>query len=124
MFEPSPLAPAQARGAARELVDLLPAGTYRDLRVVVTELVTNAVQHAPDGPIRLWLSSSGSTVRGEVTDTGVGEAEIQRAGSVEGEGLGLQIVDALCSAWCNPRGTGRVWFELGFDDLERATLGS
>jgi two-component sensor histidine kinase len=106
-------APYAARAALIALSDHLPAGTHRDLQLVVTELVTNAVRYGPAEDIRVWVSvSSEGTVRGEVVDGGHGGAEIDLQRPFEDGGLGLQIVDALCSAWCNPDGTGRVWFTL------------
>jgi signal transduction histidine kinase len=117
-LEPVPEAPARARVQASRLADSLPATTYQDLRVVITELVTNAVKHGPGEAIWLWLSVSGPTVRGEVADGGTGNATIDRAHSREGTGLGLQIVDALCSSWHNPTGTGRVRFQLRLADVD------
>jgi two-component sensor histidine kinase len=111
-LQPVPEAPARARAVASRLADKMPATTYQDLRVVVTELVTNAVKYGPGEAIRLSVSVTGPTVRGEVVDGGDGGATIDREHSLDGTGLGLQIVDALCSDWCNPSGTGRVWFQL------------
>src|SRR5829696_7434692 len=95
------------------LADRLPAGVYRDLQLVVTELTTNSVKFGPGGLIRLWLSvAPDGEVRGEIADGGAGGAAIDDDRPPEAGGLGLRIVDALCSAWCNPAGTGRVWFTL------------
>ena len=113
VFEPSPIAPTQARTAAGALADRLPAKVYRDLQLVVTELTTNSVKFGSGSSIRLWLSiTPDGEVRGEVADGGSGGAAIDHRRPPEAGGLGLQIVDALCSAWCNPTGTGRVWFTL------------
>ena len=117
VLDPVSQAPARARAATSPLADALPAGTFRDLRIVVSELITNAVRYGPPEPIELWVSLSGSVVRGEVADAGRGGARIDRGHAAEGTGLGLQIVDALCSAWCNPSGTGRVWFHLDLDEI-------
>jgi two-component sensor histidine kinase len=113
ILKPDIAAPRIARIAVDDLSDRLPAGIYRDLQVVLTELVTNAIRYGPAEDIRVWLFvSAGGTVRGEVADGGTGGAAIDRERSVDDGGLGLQIVDALCSAWCNPAGTGRIWFAL------------
>ena len=111
-LQPVPEAPARARLAASQLADKMPATTYRDLRVVVTELVTNAVKYGPEEAIRLRVWASGPMVRGEVADGGDGGAAIDREHTARGSRLGLQIVDALCSAWYNPAGTGRILFQL------------
>jgi two-component sensor histidine kinase len=113
ILKPDPAAPSTARSAVDNLSDHLPAETYRDLQVVLTELVTNAIKFGPAEDIRVWVGvSSDGVVRGEVADRGTGGAEIVADRAFENGGLGLQIVDALCSAWCNPAGTGRVWFSL------------
>ena len=117
-LESRPEAPARARALASRFADSLPAIRYRDLQVVVTELVTNAVKHGPDDTIRLWVEVSGATVRGEVADAGDGGAAIDRRHALAGRRLGLQIVDALCRRWVNPAGTGRVLFELNQPEAE------
>jgi len=117
-LDPRPEAPARARALTSQLVDSLPATSYRDLQVVVTELVTNAVKYGPDAEITVSLEISGSTVRGEVADGGTGGAVIDRDGNGDPEHLGLLIVDALCTTWDNPEGTGRVWFELNQPEAE------
>jgi two-component sensor histidine kinase len=97
----------------RPLADWLPAEVYRDLQLVVTELTTNSVKYGSGGSIRVWLSiTPEDEVRGEVADDGPGGAKVDYTRPPEAGGLGLQIVDALCSAWCNPSGIGRVWFVL------------
>jgi two-component sensor histidine kinase len=112
VFDSSPMAPARARTATGVLADRLPAEVYRDLQLVVTELTTNSVKFGGSF-IRLWLSiTPDGEVRGEVADNGPGGAAIDDDIPPETGGLGLRIVDALCSAWCNPAGTGRVWFIL------------
>jgi anti-sigma regulatory factor (Ser/Thr protein kinase) len=121
LLDPTIEAPARARAVVNRLSDALPAVAHRDLRLVVTELVANAVKYGPPEAIRLWVSVSADTLRGEVVDAGTGQARIDRERPLDAGGLGLQIVDALCSAWCNPKGTGLVWFELSLvgDDPTR-----
>ena len=112
-IENTRVAPALARAASRELADAMPAATYLDLRTVLTELVSNAVQFGPPAPIRVRLAvRRDGVIRGEVADRGDGEIEIDRSRPLERGGLGLQIVDALCSWWWAPRGSGRVRFEI------------
>jgi two-component sensor histidine kinase len=113
IFKADRSAPRVARRALTALSDSLPAQTYRDLQLILTELVTNAIKFGPPEDVRIWVCvTSEGGVRGEVTDAGAGGAEIDPERPFEDGGLGLQIVDALCSAWCNPAGTGRVWFAL------------
>jgi two-component sensor histidine kinase len=113
IFKADTSAPGAARSALAPLADSLPAETHRELQLVLTELVTNAIKFGPPEDVRVWVCvTSEGGVRGEVTDAGIGGAEIDPERPFEDGGLGLQIVDALCSAWCNPAGTGRVWFAL------------
>jgi two-component sensor histidine kinase len=119
-LQPRPEAPARARALTSQLVDSLPATSYRDLQVVVTELVTNAVKYGPEEEIRVSVEVSGSTVRGEVADGGTGGATLEREDFGDGDRLGLLIVDALCATWDNPEGTGRMRFELNQPETELA----
>ncbi len=66
-------------GAARDAVDELSArlqpDLLADLRLLVSELVTNSVEHGPrksGKPIGLRLSISNASVRAEVRDGGCG----------------------------------------------------
>lgn len=45
-------------------------GRAEDLALVVSELVTNAVRHGPDGELELRLEGTGSMIRIEVSDGG------------------------------------------------------
>src|SRR5262245_38318788 len=104
-------AAADARGVVRRAyAGSLPAVTLGDLCLVVSELVANSSRHGPGGPIRLRLDSNGSGIAGRVDDEG---SEWFSMGEItEDGGLGLQIVDALATAWeISPRG-GSVSFVI------------
>jgi serine/threonine-protein kinase RsbW len=105
---------------ARRIVD----GLYADLgdelhgttRLLVSELVTNAVQHSnmPHGVIHLAISVDPSLLRVEVRDEGEGfEAAAGRPSHPDG-GFGLRLLNALSDRWNNrPMGDGgRVRFEI------------
>ena len=105
-----------AAARARAEVDAL--GLDRDrgqeLKLVVSELVTNAVLHG-DAPISLRLRKTDATVEGEVTDGGEGFAggTPKAAGPDDAEGgRGLFLVDALCSHWEVDSQPSRVRFEF------------
>jgi len=71
----TPEAIPEARHALDRLADLLPLEKLEDVRLVVSELVTNSVRHAglsPDDEIWLSVEASAESVRGRVCDTGSG----------------------------------------------------
>jgi anti-sigma regulatory factor (Ser/Thr protein kinase) len=110
-FDPVPTAAAEARAALESFAESVPARAYADLRVVVTELVTNGVKYGPGKPIELSVAlGRGGVLRGEVDDGGTGGVRIRAPGPLGG-GLGLVIVDALAE-WGVYPGSSHVWFEL------------
>lgn len=117
-LESSPEAAAAARIALERLSERLPASRLRDLRLLVSELVTNAVRHAGlarGDRIRLVVDVDGQIVRVEVHDPGRGFRP--RAPSPDPSrpsGWGLYLVDELADRWgVDGAGPGtRVWFEL------------
>lgn len=111
-------APAAARASLSGLGQRLPAPDFHDLRIVVTELVTNAVRFGSDDRIRLRVEiDDRGTVHGEVIDGGEGGAVIDDERESLTEGLGLQIVDAICDAWGSLDSRGTVWFEMAGQPL-------
>jgi DNA-binding response OmpR family regulator len=89
-------------------------GLYADSVIVVSELVTNAITHAP-APGELRLSLLPDVLRVAVTDSGAGAPEPRHASSTREGGRGLYLVDALASAWGMeplPHGGKVVWAEL------------
>ena len=108
-----PRTPRHARGTRPiELAEDLPAELRSRLRLVVSELVTNAVRHG-EGAIELRLWRDGTTVRGEVVDEGGGfEHEVRTEGWEDVGGRGLGIVERMTRRWGIREGTTHVWFEL------------
>ena len=111
-----PEAPAQARRIiAEELSSRLPAGVVNDIKLMVSELVTNGVVHGGedgdgDGPVMLELRMGGA-VQCRVLDYGSGfAARVERA---RRRGSGLRVVEHLADRWgmeCSSQRT-EVWFE-------------
>ena len=109
-----------APGAARRAVDVLPLavnrGSIDDLRLLIDEVVTNAVIHsgrAGDDTIEMLVQMTPGSVRVEVTDSGTGFVPEPRNEPRVGRGLGMVLVDGLARAWgtiSTPR--FGVWFEL------------
>jgi anti-sigma regulatory factor (Ser/Thr protein kinase) len=109
-----PQGPAQARRIiADELSTVLSATELEDVKLMVSELVTNGIVHGGRGdaaPVILDLSVNGH-IRCTVLDQGAGFAARVR-GDVRG-GMGLRLVEQLSDRWgmeCSPRRT-EVWFE-------------
>jgi anti-sigma regulatory factor (Ser/Thr protein kinase) len=70
---PEPEVVTTARHALDQLTDLLPPEKLEDVRLVVSELVTNSILHAglsADDQISLTVTVSDGAVRGSVCDPG------------------------------------------------------
>jgi anti-sigma regulatory factor (Ser/Thr protein kinase) len=118
-LDPHPSASGAARDALEIFADSVSAGAYADLRVVVTELVTNGVKYGPGGPIELSVAlDPDGFVRGGVNDGGSGGVRMRVPGPFGG-GLGLVIVEAL-TAWGVHPDSSHVWFELDAADAAPA----
>lgn len=112
-------APARARRAVTSwgVEAGLDAALLCDLRLLVTELVTNAVRHArlrPSDEIELLVQLDGDCVRGSVRDRGAGFDEYLPIPSGDAvAGRGLYVVHQVASAWgVEPGPPFSVWFEL------------
>jgi anti-sigma regulatory factor (Ser/Thr protein kinase) len=113
----TPEAAAEARHALGDMADMLPGGRARDVRLLVSELVTNAVRHAnlDDGDvILLVIDLADSMLRVEVHDPGGGF--IPSAPSPDParpSGWGLYLVAELADRWgVDSDERTLVWFEL------------
>jgi anti-sigma regulatory factor (Ser/Thr protein kinase) len=115
-LEPGATAAGEARAALTVLDGRIDAGALDDIRLLVSELVTNSVRHAgaERDLVRLAVRSSGRTVRVEVSDGGRGFTPRTRsAPHDEVGGWGLHLVDQLADRWGVETGRRtRVWFEL------------
>jgi anti-sigma regulatory factor (Ser/Thr protein kinase) len=109
-------AAAQARRALElHLGGLVEDPRLRDLCLLASELVTNAVLHGDGGAgVVMHLAASQACLRVEVSDGGSGFA-FSRAPEppASANGLGLRVLDATASRWgvAGDDGTS-VWFEL------------
>ncbi|MBT2493700.1 SpoIIE family protein phosphatase [Streptomyces sp. ISL-96] len=81
--------------------------------LVVSELVTNAMRHAPAGPIQLRLIRD-QTLICEVSDTGHTSPHLRHAGSDDEGGRGLFLVAQMTQQWgTRYTPTGKtIWAEL------------
>jgi anti-sigma regulatory factor (Ser/Thr protein kinase) len=85
-----------------------------DLKLLVSEAVTNSIRHGGVGPIELRISVGPRIVRVEVEDHGPGfEAAVGDGGGERESGWGLLLVDRLSARWgVIASSTTTVWFEL------------
>jgi anti-sigma regulatory factor (Ser/Thr protein kinase) len=107
-------APAAARGALEQIAHAVNEDRMRDVRLLVSELVTNAVRHAGGAAVRLIVSVVGGTLRVEVHDPGRGfELKPPPDDPLRASGWGLVLVEELADRWGVDRSPRtRVWFEM------------
>ena len=110
-------APAEARRVVERLHEHLRPDALDQVRLLVSELVTNSVRHAGlshEETIALRVSTSDSSVRVEVVDTGPGFAPGTREPTLyQDSGWGLYLVEQIADRWGverDPRTS--VWFEI------------
>jgi anti-sigma regulatory factor (Ser/Thr protein kinase) len=104
----------------------VPGVMRQRLALLLSELVTNAIQHggaAAHETIQVRLSSTPKRVRVEVFDPGShGDGPRERL-ETESGGYGLLLVDRLADGWGREEiGTGGslAWFELDVEGLAEA----
>jgi anti-sigma regulatory factor (Ser/Thr protein kinase) len=114
-----PEAPSAARKALTALngnLHLLSTSRLRDVQLLVSEIVTNAVIHGPDtDSIGLAVLATDEMVRVEISDRGGGFTPPPELGKREpaSGGWGLPIVDAIAQRWgVEQAGGTTVWFEV------------
>jgi anti-sigma regulatory factor (Ser/Thr protein kinase) len=109
----TPQAAFLARRALDALEGRLDPSVLPDVRLLVSELVTNSVKYGGDGPVRLEVQASDESVRAEIIDQGVGftpkvrDDDLDRVG-----GWGLHLTEHLTSRWGAYEGSTHVWFEI------------
>lgn len=115
-----PAVPSSATTArsevTRRLAQRITNGALEDVRLLLTELFTNALRHSnatSDDEIGVRAELSGGTVRIEVHDPGRdGPVELHKPGT-HGGGYGLFLVERLTNQWGVERLNGTtVWAEL------------
>jgi anti-sigma regulatory factor (Ser/Thr protein kinase) len=109
-------APCRARAAVGGLEGSLEE-MRQPVRLLVSELVTNAVRHAgagPAGKVQVTLDCCDQGVRVVVADDGPGFVpRLAHRPDPPVDGFGLVLVDELADRWGVQRdGGARVWFEI------------
>jgi serine/threonine-protein kinase RsbW len=91
------------------------AQLHEDAVLLVSELVTNSVQHAgqpPGAPVHIRAAAVDGVVRVEIHDHGPGPVR-RRAPRPGHGGFGLHMVNRLAARWGVSHDDGtRVWFVL------------
>jgi len=109
-------APGAARHALDELNGHIDPELKDDIRLLVSEVVTNSVIHAqpePPGEVVLDVWASDGVVRVAVTDRGPGFVAEERPSGGERSGWGLMMVDRLADRWgVELEDNTKVWFEF------------
>jgi serine/threonine-protein kinase RsbW len=100
----------------RRLAQRVTNGALEDVRLLLTELITNALRHSgmtADDEIRVRAVLSGGTVRIEVHDPGRDGPIERREPGARGGGYGLFLVERLTDEWgVEQRDGTTVWAEL------------
>jgi anti-sigma regulatory factor (Ser/Thr protein kinase) len=112
-----PAAPTMARSAVvHALTGQVDDRVLADAELVVSELVTNSVQHArlsADEFLRVGAAVSDGVLRLEVHNPGATGTIAACPPDSQLRGVGLRIVDILADAWGVSReGHTRVWVEF------------
>jgi len=109
-------APAEARAVVEAIGSDLPEPVLVDTKLLLTELVVNAIKHASRGIQAVIIRiTRNHFVRVEVLDPGpMFNPDPRPPGTGTGSGRGLFLVDAVANAWgVEPEEAGKkVWFEL------------
>jgi anti-sigma regulatory factor (Ser/Thr protein kinase) len=116
-FQPAPAAATEARAAVTErLAARVGARALDDVRLLVTELITNALRLGklrPGDRVQLRARVDDRGVRIEVRDPGNDGDVMVRPPGPRGGGYGLYLVERLAKRWGVDRRDGTVvWCEL------------
>jgi anti-sigma regulatory factor (Ser/Thr protein kinase) len=107
-------APANARRAVEAFGANLDPAVVPDVKLLVSELISNSVKYGREGQVQLIMRSEGPDhVHVEVVDQGVGFVPAARdRPKTEPGGWGLHLVEALTKRWGVHEGSTHVWFEI------------
>jgi anti-sigma regulatory factor (Ser/Thr protein kinase) len=115
-FNPSPSVPRTARDAARALSPPISERRLDDVRLLISEMVTNSIRHAgmrPEEWIRVRMQIGGGRVRIEVSDPGAGFERPLNPEPLSESGWGMYLLEEIADRWGVDRnGATRVWFEI------------
>jgi anti-sigma regulatory factor (Ser/Thr protein kinase) len=109
-----PTAPGEARRAIEQLNGRIAPDVVPDVKLLVSELITNSVKYGGDGEVTLRVdTASPQKLRVEVIDQGAGFVPVARTRpATEVGGWGLHLVQTLSDRWGVYEGSTHVWFEI------------
>jgi len=110
--------PGAARAALAEVAPAIALGRFEDARLLLSELVTNAVKYGGEGSVRVVVRDVDGATHIEVVDQGGGfearetEERRDRDDLDAVGGWGLPLVETLADDWGSFEGSTHVWFRL------------
>jgi anti-sigma regulatory factor (Ser/Thr protein kinase) len=107
-------APRSARRAVEQFAVTLDPSLVPDVKLLVSELITNSVKYGGEGEVHLQMRSDhDGHIRIEVVDQGSGFIPVARdRPATEVGGWGLHLVETLADRWGVHEGSTHVWFEI------------
>jgi len=108
---------ADAPGAARQALDSIDHGLDYEreysVKLLMSELVSNAVKYGGEGPVIVEIESTRHCVRVEVDDSGPAFIPVPRDLELDAPGgWGFVLVDELASRWGSSGRSASFWFEI------------
>lgn len=109
-----PEAPAHARALVASLSSRVPERLLDEVRIVISELVTNSYQHAgnPEGtPIDVHLDLTEDRLRVEVIDGSIFDPTPETTKELRSAKWGLAVIDRVADSW-GRISEGGIWVEF------------
>jgi len=118
-----PRAPAAARRAIEGLNGHIAPDVAHDVKLLVSELITNSVKYGGHGSVGLKVETDDpKRLRVEVIDQGAGFVPVTRdRPATDVGGWGLHLVQTLSDRWGVYEGSTHVWFEIDRTSGERVS---
>jgi anti-sigma regulatory factor (Ser/Thr protein kinase) len=115
-------APASARRAVESLSGRVADDLLDDVRLLVSELITNSVKYGGKETVTLKIEvESPHKLHVEVIDGGSGFVPMARSRPVtQVGGWGLYLVQSLSSRWGVHEGLTHVWFDMDREEQAAA----
>jgi anti-sigma regulatory factor (Ser/Thr protein kinase) len=106
-----------APGEARRALDAIDHGLDYEreyaVKLLMSELVSNAVKYGGEGPVHVEIESARHCVRVEVDDSGPAFIPLPRELELDVPGgWGFVLVDELASRWGSSGHSASFWFEI------------